>query len=154
MPRAPPHPGIISRGPEDRNTPGGAARQFAAVLTVPPRPSFLFSCAVVYLVFAGLGVRLSVPVLAVFICLFWLSGVVVITPGNLGLRELAYSYLAGAVGVDMSLGLAAAAVIRLVHYGALALMNLLMVLVRQDLGRSRPGRPPQEEDAAGAEDEP
>ena len=71
----------------------------------------LFSVA-----FLGIGFRPDLVDLALFLALYKLSTLVVITPGNIGVREVAYGLLCESLGIGMARGVLVSAVIRVAHY--------------------------------------
>jgi uncharacterized membrane protein YbhN (UPF0104 family) len=68
--------------------------------------------ASLYLAFDAVGAQLGIAQLMLFQVLLRLSNQIVVTPGNLGLTELAYGVLASASGSTVQLGVAAAVLIR------------------------------------------
>ncbi|MCY2931827.1 MAG: lysylphosphatidylglycerol synthase transmembrane domain-containing protein [Planctomycetota bacterium] len=76
--------------------------------------------------FLGLGVPVSLPALALFCALYKLSTYVIITPGNLGLLELACAVLGEQVHVGMGPGLLACGMVRVAGYAVLAVLAVAM----------------------------
>ena len=67
------------------------------------------------IVFRGMGVEPNVPDLALFLALYKLSTLIVLTPGNLGIREMAFGFLSQALGIGMAEGILASAMLYAVH---------------------------------------
>jgi len=74
--------------------------------------SFAVSVGSLYACFAGLGYPARLSVMALFFIVLRLLTQVVVTPGNLGVRELAYGVLAQHLGVGMAQGAAVSVVMR------------------------------------------
>ncbi len=62
--------------------------------------SMFNSILIFYICFRGLGVNVALPVLALFGALLKISNLVVLTPGNLGVREIAYGFLGSFAGIS------------------------------------------------------
>jgi len=77
---------------------------------------FAIGVLVFWISFAGIGVRVGLAELALFLALYKLSTLIVITPGNLGVREIAYGLLGIGVGVSMAQGVLVSAIVRVAHY--------------------------------------
>lgn len=77
--------------------------------------SFINSTIVIYLCFWGLGLDISLSGAALFFTVAKLSNRLIITPGNLGIREVVYGVVSEQVGVGMSQGILASVVIRVVN---------------------------------------
>ena len=98
---------------------------------------FGLMAGVFYLLFLGSGTELDVTRLAVFYALYRVTVYVTVTPGNLGVREIAYGVLGEQLGVGMGEGVIVAAVVRIVSYVVLAVLGALVGGV--DELRSREG---------------
>lgn len=85
---------------------------------------FLPMCARIFVVFAALGHDLSVPTVVLFYALLKLSQVVSITPGNLGVQELALGWVAHETGIGMAEGILASALLRVLAYLLLVTFGL------------------------------
>ena len=92
--------------------------------------TFALNTIMIDLAFRGLEISLTLPALVLFVFLYRLSGLVIITPDNLGVRELAYGFLSQAIGLEMCDGLIVSGIIRLVSYVTLAFLGLFMALYR------------------------
>ena len=66
--------------------------------------------------FEGLGIRIRLGDLALFLAIYKLSTFLMITPGNMGVREAAYALLGQAVGISMAQGIMVSVVLRIVGY--------------------------------------
>ncbi len=84
--------------------------------------SFFLQLLTVYAVFLSLGHNPGAANLVIFVTLLRFSTLVVLTPGNLGLQEMACAYLASAMGMDMSKGLLVSGLLRIVDWINLGLI--------------------------------
>ncbi len=96
-------------------------------MSVATLVSFALGALFLGLSFLAIGCTVSVPAAILFLALFKLSTVVVITPGNLGIRELAYGLLSAGMGIGMSEGVLASLIVRALHYLALFPLGLFFV---------------------------
>ncbi|MCP4213892.1 MAG: glycosyltransferase [bacterium] len=87
-----------------------------------------FSLAVVYfyIAFHSLGVSIGIGALAVFTAIMKMGLLISVTPGNIGVLELAYGTLATSFGADFSTGLMVAAVTRTISFIALMMQGALL----------------------------
>lgn len=92
--------------------------------------SFAVNALMIYIAFRGMGIDLAFPALLVFVGILRLSSLVIITPGNLGVRELAYGFLSSAVGVGLAEGLLVSGILRLAGYLVLALLGTVVAVTR------------------------
>lgn len=65
---------------------------------------------------SGFGVEVSLASLAVFLAIWNLSALIVITPGNLGVHEIVYGIVGSAVGIGAAHGVMLSALIRAIQY--------------------------------------
>jgi len=91
--------------------------------------------ALLHICFRIFNINLSLPTLAVFYALLKISHYVSLTPGNLGVQELAYGFLGEQMGIGMAQGVLASALIRVV--GTSVLFALGMLFGGGDLLRHR-----------------
>ena len=76
-------------------------------------------CLVAWIFYVGLesfGIHLNVASLAVFSTLLLVSSHVILTPGNLGVPELAYGYLAHTMSFGVGQAVLVAAIVRVFSY--------------------------------------
>lgn len=76
--------------------------------------AFANTLAVLYLCFLSIGIPASLPILALFYVLLKLSTQILITPGNLGIRELAYGILSDQMNIGMAQGILVSVIIRVI----------------------------------------
>lgn len=69
--------------------------------------------ALFYLCFKSLAINVTLPSLALFYVVLKLSAQIIITPGNLGVRELAFGILSDQMNIGMAQGLIVSAIIRI-----------------------------------------
>lgn len=102
--------------------------------------------AILWLAFDTVGSPPDIGHLMLFQVLLKLSGLVMITPGNLGLTELAYGALAGASATGVEHGIAAALLMRTLGTIVLVTLGLgfggAQVLIRQRRALKVEGSPP------------
>jgi hypothetical protein len=87
--------------------------------------SFLCMVGVFKLLLAGVDARASFSTLAVFYALYRLTFHVSITPGNIGIREVAYGLLCAEAQIGMSKGLVVAAELRVLSIITLLLLGII-----------------------------
>jgi len=105
-----------------------ALRDRAYVLKVLLLSVALFASmnTILYMGFLSFGIRASLPALALFYALYKLSVYFVVTPGNVGLRELVYGLLSREMDIGMAEGIIVAAMLRIVAH--LVLIGLALLL--------------------------
>lgn len=74
---------------------------------------FVCAAAIFHICFLSFDTPLSLPTLALFYVLFKLSTYVNLTPGNLGIQELAYGLLSQQLGTGMAQGVLISMIIRI-----------------------------------------
>lgn len=67
-----------------------------------------------YLLFIAFEVQPSISVLVVFYALFKLSLFIIITPGNIGIQEIAYGFISEHMGIGMAQGILVCLVVRVI----------------------------------------
>lgn len=70
-------------------------------------------------VFHSIGLSVGLVELAFFLALLKLSSQVIITPGNIGIRELAYGFLSQELGMGIAHGILASVIVRVSGYAVL-----------------------------------
>jgi len=65
---------------------------------------FTRTCLSFYIYFSIFNIHATIPLLVVFCALSNISTFIVLTPGNLGIQELAYGFLAQTMGIGMAQG--------------------------------------------------
>jgi len=94
----------------------------------------LHATLVFYLAFAALGLEIDLASIVVFYVLLQLGNYVIVTPGNLGLQEVAFGVLAAELEMGMAAGMLVSGLIRATGYVSLFGFALPMggvALVRQ-----------------------
>lgn len=77
-----------------------------------------------YILFYSFGIRPSLSILIIFYVLFKFSSFVVITPGNLGIQEIAFGFLSSQLGIGMSKGILVCAVGRVISTSVILLLGI------------------------------
>lgn len=78
-----------------------------------------------YVLFAGFDMRLTLPVLVVFCTLLSLSTFFVITPGNIGIQEIAFGFISQQLGIGMAQGILVSIVSRIISTALTILLGVL-----------------------------
>ena len=86
---------------------------------------FINTVAIFYLCFLSLDIPANLPALALFYILLKLSTQIIITPGNLGVRELAYGILSEQTHIGMAEGIIISVIIRILGSGVIIVMGTL-----------------------------
>ena len=84
--------------------------------------TFGVMATVQYIGFSALGFKVTVPAIIIFYALYKLGTYLNITPGNLGIRELAYGFLSEFLGIGMAEGIMVSAVFRIFTYTTLSIL--------------------------------
>ena len=77
-----------------------------------------------YILFRSFDIRLGLPELAVFYILLKVSFFFQITPGNIGIQEIAHGFLGEQIGVGMAEGILVSVVIRIISTTLIILLGL------------------------------
>ncbi len=96
---------------------------------------FIRTCIMLHIYFNIFDVQVSLPALIVFYSLFKLSFYFVLTPGNLGIQEIAFGFLSEQMGIGMEKGIYVSVFIRIV--GMLMISVLGLTFGGADLLRHR-----------------
>jgi uncharacterized protein (TIRG00374 family) len=86
---------------------------------------FILTVSSYYVLFAGFDMRLTLPVLAVFCTLLSLSTFFVITPGNIGIQEIAFGFISQQLGIGMAQGILVSIVGRIISTALTILLGVL-----------------------------
>ena len=105
-------------------------RLFVATLVIMGM-KVLLSMLNLFLCFNMLGTMPSISELAVFVAMGSISTIIVVTPGNLGFKEMLYGLLAEGMGIGMAQGLSVTLIQRLASY--IALTILVMIFTRKQI---------------------
>ncbi len=89
------------------------------------------------LYFLVFQIHTSLSELAIFYALFALGGLVMITPGNVGIQEVAWGFLGGLIGVGMAQGVLVSGFGRVVAAGVIACLGVPLGAI--DVLRNRNG---------------
>lgn len=81
--------------------------------------------ALFYVAFSTFGANVSLSALALFLVVFSLSNRIIITPGNLGLREIAFMIAAKQMNLEMAQAILASAAIRVISTIVLVSMGMV-----------------------------
>jgi len=76
--------------------------------------AFAISIAAFYLCFLSIEVKVSLPGLALFYVVLKLSNQVIITPGNLGVREIVYGVMSEMMQIGMGQGILISVIMRII----------------------------------------
>jgi uncharacterized membrane protein YbhN (UPF0104 family) len=101
-------------------------------------PAYLFSffgftllssvlmIATFYLIFSGIGVAATNPELVTFNLIHRLASNVIITPGNLGLRELVFGALSASFSMGLASGIIVSGVLRVLSFAILVVLGIAL----------------------------
>ncbi len=81
--------------------------------------AFCYTIATFYFCFWLFKLDISLPALTLFYAIMRISNLVIITPGNIGLRELAYGIVGAQMGIGMTEGIVISITLRIVNNLAL-----------------------------------
>lgn len=90
------------------------------------------------LCFKSIGLATDLPALMIFLITTRLANLIAITPGNFGIREFAFGYLANALGTSVAMGMSVSLILRVVDFSTKALLSLVCLIF---LKRRRPAGP-------------
>ncbi len=86
---------------------------------------FANSMAQYYFSFYAFGIKAGMAPLALFLVVIILSNRVVLTPGNLGLRELAFGIASDQMSIGMTQGILVSAIIRVIGIFFTAILGII-----------------------------
>jgi len=86
---------------------------------------FARTCVIFHLYFRVFDIHVDLPALAVFYALFKLSFFVILTPGNLGVQEVAWGFLSEQMGFGMAEGVLVSAFIRAIGTAVICTLGLV-----------------------------
>lgn len=108
-------------------------RRMLGVVMAVNTVNFINNILIFYLCLSVTAQRITVPVTAVFFILLKLSSYIILTPGNLGIRELAYGFLSQQLGLTAGAGIVLSVFYRLfgmitvslfgIYFGGLKLLG-------------------------------
>lgn len=87
---------------------------------------FIRTCIMFYIYFTVLKIYINLPAIVIFYALFKISAFIMITPGNLGVQEIAYGFLSEYVGIGEMEGLIVATLIRVVAIFTTSILGLTL----------------------------
>lgn len=87
--------------------------------------AFLNTVIIFYGCFHALGINVSLPMVTLFYVIFQLCNRIQITPGNIGIREIAYGILSSYMQVGMAQGMMVSIVIRVIGTTVITVMGLI-----------------------------
>ena len=82
--------------------------------------------AIFYLIFGGIGVEVKTLELVIFNLIHRLASNVVITPGNLGIRELAFGALSASFSMGLASGVIVSGVLRVLSFAILVALGFVL----------------------------
>jgi len=83
-----------------------------------------------YILFKGFGIILTFQALLVFYILMSLSLFIAITPGNIGVQEIAFGFISEQMGIGMDKGILASIVARIINFFIIILMGVFFGGIR------------------------
>ncbi|MDJ0951019.1 MAG: lysylphosphatidylglycerol synthase transmembrane domain-containing protein [Alphaproteobacteria bacterium] len=120
----------------------GALRdgRYVGAILLLSAAQFAIACAIFFACFEALGITVGAGELVLFYVLLQFSTYVNITPGNLGVQEIAFGLLADAIHIGMGEGMLVSALLRVTGY--LALFALALPMGAVDVMRRQGGLRP------------
>ena len=109
--------------------------KYIAMIVVTGLIGFINTLAIFYLCFFSLDIRFALPDLALFYVVLKLSNHIIITPGNMGVRELAYGILSEQIDIGMGKGILISVILRII--GTVVIIILGSIFGGFDLLRHR-----------------
>lgn len=100
--------------------------RYACIILILSTVQFALACMIFFACFQALGVAVGAGELVLFYVLLQLFSYVSITPGNLGVQEIAFGLLAEAIHIGMGEGMLVSALLRVTGYVALLVLALPM----------------------------
>ena len=85
---------------------------------------FALWVALYKLLFLGMDVQIGLAELGLFLAIYQISALLIITPGNIGVREVVYGVVGGAVGITAAQGVMLSALLRAVQYAVVFPLGL------------------------------
>lgn len=101
-------------------------QQYILKMLVFGLAAFIQMCLTFYVCFRCFGMHLTLPAMSLFYALFKMSTYLNVTPGNLGIRELAYGILSEQLNIGMAEGILVSAVFRILAYIVLFSLAIMM----------------------------
>jgi uncharacterized protein (TIRG00374 family) len=77
-----------------------------------------------YLCFSSFGISVTIPILMTFFILMKITSYLILTPGNFGLREIAYAFLSQNMGLEAGQGI----VLSMLHRLAVLMVVILLAI--------------------------
>ncbi len=96
---------------------------FSIILSI-----FLVNIGLIHLCFRSVHIYAKISLLSVFVVLSQLSTVITLTPGNLGVRELLYAFLANSMGIGSAEGLSVSIILRISGFIIIGTLSLFFIL--------------------------
>ncbi|RLC30773.1 MAG: hypothetical protein DRH37_04605 [Deltaproteobacteria bacterium] len=93
------------------------------------------SIVTLYLLFRSIGTVCSLPALVIYMVILDLSGVITITPSNIGIREFLLGYLTLSMGITVAQGITVSIMLRMIKFTVQGTLSALLILT--DRGKSR-----------------
>ena len=87
---------------------------------------FIRTLLIYHILFLGLGVHIDLSALTIFYVLFKISTFINVTPGNLGVQEIAFGFLSEQIGVGMASGILLSIITRIFSTSVVILLGLLL----------------------------
>ena len=87
--------------------------------------AFVYTIAMLYFCFKVFDITISLPALSLFYVIMRISNLVIITPGNIGLREIAYGIIGSQIGISMTEGIIISIILRIVNNLVLLVLGTL-----------------------------
>jgi hypothetical protein len=84
------------------------------------------TCLMFFIYFKALDIYISITALVVFCTLFKISVYIVITPGNLGIQEIAFGFLSEHMHIGMAEGVLVSALLRVIGVCSIVVLGIAL----------------------------
>ncbi|HEG42738.1 MAG TPA: flippase-like domain-containing protein [Phycisphaerales bacterium] len=88
--------------------------------------SFVNTIIMFYICFHALGISITLPVLSLFYVILRLCNSIQITPGNIGIREIAYGILSSYMQIGMAEGILVSVAMRIISLVVISVMGIAL----------------------------
>jgi uncharacterized membrane protein YbhN (UPF0104 family) len=100
---------------------------YISLITSTTLLAFIITTTMFYVCFLSINVHISITATIVFLAVLKIADVIVITPGNIGIREIIFGIVTDQIGLSMMEGILASTILRI-------LGTLLVLIIGTSLG--------------------
>ena len=103
---------------------------------------FFIHTILLFICYHSIQVVTTIPHLSLFVVLNKCLTLITITPGNLGIREFLYAFLAQSMAIGSAQGLSVALIVRISNFIILCVLSLVVILRERFMNKSDEGKCP------------